>query len=109
MFPSTCAQNPSSSLPARIRVATAHLFQRVTAVERVALRGDEAGVGDDAAEFAFVGAVFYAGGEDDIFFDEDAADIVGAELQTDLADLDSRREPWSMLSRYRRLTASVFR
>ncbi len=57
------------------------------------MRGDEAGVGDDAAEFAFVGAIFYAGGEDDVFFDEDTADVVGAELQTDLANFDSGREP----------------
>src|SRR5262249_8031772 len=57
------------------------------------LGGDEASVGDDAAKLPFVGAVFYAGGEDYIFFDEDAADVVGAELQTDLADFDSRREP----------------
>src|SRR4029077_1306893 len=64
----------------------ARLLQRVRAVEGVALGGDEAGVGDDAAEFAFVGAILHAGGEHDVFFDEDAADVVGAELQTDLAD-----------------------
>ena len=45
------------------------------------------------AEFALIGAVFYAGGEDDIFFDEDAADVVGAELQADLTHFDSGREP----------------
>src|SRR5229473_6261475 len=68
-------------------------FQRIAAIERVALGRDEAGVGDDAAEFAFVGAIFYAGGEDDVFFDEDATDVVGAELQTDLADFNSGRKP----------------
>jgi len=30
-----------------------------------------------------------AGGEDYIFFDQDAADVIGAELQSDLADFDS--------------------
>src|SRR5438445_13774932 len=62
-------------------------------VESVALGGYEAGVGDDAAELGFVGAVFHAGGEDNIFFDEDAADIIGAELQADLADFNARSEP----------------
>src|SRR6267378_8477444 len=68
-------------------------FECVGPIERVALGGDEAGVGDDAAEFPFVGAVFHSGGKDDVFFNEDAADVVGAELQTDLADFDSGREP----------------
>ena len=68
-------------------------LQRVGVIQRVALGGDEAGVGDDAAEFAFVGAVADAGGVDDIFFDQDAADVVGAELQSDLTDFDAGREP----------------
>lgn len=45
------------------------LLQDVGAVEGVALGGDEAGIGDDAAQFAFIGAIFYAGGEDYILFD----------------------------------------
>src|SRR5437879_13922437 len=49
----------------------------------IALGGEEAGVGDDAAEFAFVGAIFHASGEDDVFFDEDAADVVGPELRSE--------------------------
>src|SRR5207248_8485415 len=70
-----------------------NLLQRVTAVEGVALGGNKAGVGNDAAKLAFIGAVFHAGGKHHIFFDENAADIVGAELQADLADFDPRREP----------------
>ena len=35
----------------------------------------------------------HAGGEDDVFLDQDAADVVGAELQAHLADLDPRRQP----------------
>ena len=41
----------------------------------------------------FVGAVADAGGVDHVLFDQNAADVVGAELQADLANLDSRREP----------------
>src|SRR5437762_13896221 len=70
-----------------------NLFQRVGAIERVALGGDEPGVGNDAAQLSFVGAVFYTCGEDNIFFDQDAADVVRAELQADLADFDPGREP----------------
>src|SRR5712692_5772475 len=69
------------------------LFQSVGAIEGIALRGNEARVGDDAAEFDFIGAVFYACGEDYVFFDEDAADVVGTELQPNLADFDSRGKP----------------
>jgi hypothetical protein len=69
------------------------LLERVGAIERVALGGDESGVGDDAAEFTFVGAVADAGGVHHVFFDQDTADVVGAELQADLADLDAGSEP----------------
>src|SRR5579863_9065813 len=72
---------------------TTSLFQRVGPVQGVALGGDEAGVGDDAAEFGFVGAVADASGVHDIFFDQNAADVVGAELQADLANLDAGGEP----------------
>src|SRR5689334_10397786 len=68
-------------------------FQRVRTIQSVALGGNKAGVGNDAAEFAFVGAVLHSSGEDDIFLDENAADVIGAELQADLADFDSRSEP----------------
>src|SRR5437879_2238300 len=68
-------------------------FKRVRTVQRVALRGSKTGVRDDAAAFAFVGAVFHAGREDDVFFDQNAADVVSSKLQTNLADFDSRREP----------------
>src|SRR5689334_12994141 len=68
-------------------------FQGIGAVQGVALGGDETGVGDDAAEFGFVGAVADAGGVHHVFFDEDAANVVGAELQANLADLDAGSEP----------------
>jgi len=69
------------------------LFQRVGAIQSVALGGDEAGAGDDTTKFTFVGAIADTGGVDHVFFDQNAADIVGAELQTDLANFDSRRKP----------------
>src|SRR5262249_50476861 len=68
-------------------------LQSVGAVQSVALGWDEAGAGDDAAEFAFVGAVTYAGSVDNVFFNQNAADIVGTELQTNLAYFDSGCEP----------------
>src|SRR5258705_5658652 len=73
--------------------ANRYSFEVVGAVKGVALGGDEAGVRDDAAEFVFVGAIFHAGGEDYVFFDQDAADVIGAELQSDLTDFDSGGEP----------------
>jgi len=32
-------------------------------------------------QLAFVRAVAHAGGEDDVFFDQDAANVIGAKLQ----------------------------
>src|SRR5436309_6626268 len=69
------------------------LLQQIGAIQRVALGGNEAGVGNDAAQLAFVGAVFHAGGEHHVLFDQDAPDVIGPELQAHLANLDSRGEP----------------
>ncbi len=69
------------------------LLQEISAVESVALRGDVAGIGDDAAQFGFVGAIADAGCVHHIFFNQDAAYIVGAELQAELADFNSWSEP----------------
>src|SRR5207248_4711543 len=92
MFRFTCVPSPRASLSAVDDLA-AGLLQSITAIKCVALGGDEAGVGDDAAEFAFVGSVFHSGSKDNVFFNKNAADIVRAELQTDLADFDSGGEP----------------
>jgi hypothetical protein len=72
--------NPSASLGMKTSGGRTFSLQRVGIIERVALGGDETRVGDDAAQLAFVGAVADAGGVDDIFFDQDAAHVVGAEL-----------------------------
>src|SRR5690348_189267 len=69
------------------------VFQVIAAVERVALHRVVTGVRNDAAQFGFVGAIAHARGIDDVFLDQDAAHVVGAELQADLANLDSGREP----------------
>ena len=69
------------------------MFQDVGAVQRVALRGNIACVGDDAAKLGFIRAVADACRVHNIFFDQYAAHVIGAELQSDLADFDSGREP----------------
>jgi len=56
-----------------VRSAILKLFQRVTPRKECRrLGGNEACVGNDAAEFAFVGAVFHAGAKNYGFFAEDA-------------------------------------
>ena len=65
-------------------------FEDVRTIKGVALSGEETSVIDDAAQFFFVGAATDAGSIDHVFFDEDAANIVGAELQTDLAHFNAR-------------------
>src|ERR1017187_199254 len=71
----------------------AHLVQKIGSVERVPLFGDEARVADDAAQFLFGGAIVGAGGGDDVLFDHDAAHIVAAEAQPELAGLEALRDP----------------
>src|SRR5438132_10603795 len=92
MFRFTCVPSPRASLSAVDDLA-AGLLQSITAIKCVALGGDEAGVGDDAAEFAFVGSVFHSGSKDNVFFNENAADIVGSALDCTLVTLDSRVQP----------------
>jgi len=46
-----------------------HLIQKVRPVQCVPLYRLESGVADDAAEFFLGGAVGYAGGADDVFFE----------------------------------------
>ena len=80
------------------------LLQDVGAVEGVALCRNVAGIEDDAAQFGLIGAVAHAGGVDHVFLDEDAADIVGAELpnppgRTLIPGVSQLDWMWSMLSR----------
>src|SRR5207245_3109838 len=45
-----------------------NLLQDIAAIERVALGGNEASIGDDVAEFGLVGAGVHASGDDQVFF-----------------------------------------
>jgi len=70
-----------------------HGLQCASAVERIALGGDKAGICDDALQLALVRAAPYTRRKDHIFLDQNAANIVGPELQANLANLDPRRQP----------------
>ena len=50
-------------------------------------------VADDAAELLFAGAVMSPGGRYDVLLDHDAADVVAAEAQAELAGLQALRHP----------------
>src|ERR1022692_1076841 len=68
-------------------------IQEIGAVQRVALFGNEAGVADDAPQLFFAGVVMCAGGGDHVLLDHDAAHVVAAEAQADLAGLQSLGDP----------------
>src|SRR5712692_4933527 len=53
----------------------------------------EAGVLDVADDFGFVHAIARAGGADNVLLDHDAAHVVRAERETELADLAALRHP----------------
>src|SRR5256885_678885 len=69
------------------------LDQEELCVQRVALRGAEAGVADDVAQLFFRGAIGGAGGADYVFFEHHRPNVVAAEAQAHLADLQSLRHP----------------
>ena len=70
--------------------------EEVSPVERVALLGDEARVADHAPQLFFGGLVVGARCRDDVLFDHDAANIVAAEAQSELADLQARGNPGTL-------------
>ena len=83
-------------------------------IERVALRGLEAGVADDAAQLFFGGAVGDAGGAHHVLFQHDRAHVVAAEAQAHLADFQTLRHParlhvHEVVERYSREIARTFR
>ena len=55
--------------------------------------GDEAGIFDVAHDLDLVHAVRRAGRADDVLFDHDAAHVVGAVREAELADLAALRDP----------------
>src|SRR5208282_3073919 len=91
--PRTGTHGKSARMRALFRARSCALVKEVGAVEGVALHGAEASVADDAAQFLFGGAVGGAGGLDYVFFEHDRADIVAAEAQTHLADLQTLGDP----------------
>jgi len=73
--------------------AAARLIQKIRAVQGVSLLRDEPRVADQAAQLFLRGAMMRAGGRHHVLLDHDAADVIAAEAQADLAGLESRRHP----------------
>src|SRR5215469_4830031 len=69
------------------------LIQEICPIQGVPLHGTKPRIADDAAKFLFGGAVGYAGGAHDVFFEHDAADVVTAKAQAHLADFQALRHP----------------
>ena len=59
---------------------------------------NEAGVLDDTPQLAVIGAVTRAGSADHVLFDHDAAHVVHAETQADLANLQKEVEQIGLAS-----------
>src|SRR6266568_7008903 len=70
-----------------------YLIQEVSAIERIALDRTEPRVGDQAAELLLGRGIGYPGGAHHVLLDQDAAHVVAAEAQSDLADFMARGEP----------------
>ena len=62
-------------------------------IQRPSFHGGEAGGGDDLSQFGFVGMVAAAGRADDVLLDHHRAQVVGAEVESNLADVQPLREP----------------
>src|SRR5256712_7046835 len=71
-------------------------IEKLRPVERVALDRAKARVRDEPAQLFFRRGIGAAGGADDVFFDEDAAHVVPAEAQRNLADFMARGQPGSL-------------
>ncbi len=69
------------------------LIQEILPIQRIPLRGPEARVADDAAQFFFGGAVGHACGSYYIFFQHHRAYVVAAEAEAHLADFQALRDP----------------
>src|SRR3954466_4711521 len=78
------------------RLRSNRLIQEVCAVEGVALLGHEARVADNASEFFLAGPMMRTGGGDDVLLDHNAADVVAAETESQLAGLQALRYPGAL-------------
>jgi hypothetical protein len=85
-------KNLMSAAGAALEIA-GQRFRKVRPIQRIPLLGHEARVADDAAQFLFAGAMVRAGGRHHVLFDHDAAHVVAAEAQTQLAGLQPLRHP----------------
>src|ERR1035438_3407497 len=68
-------------------------LQCVRTVQRVALRGQKSSVGDNAPQFFLVCPPPHSSRVHYVFLNQYASHVIRAELQSDLANLDSRRQP----------------
>ena len=69
------------------------LVQKISPIERIALQGTEARLGDESAKLALIGGVLAAGGTHNVLLDQDAAHVIAAEAEGDLADLVAGGQP----------------
>src|SRR5271165_2985205 len=67
--------------------------QKELRIQRVPLRRTEAGIADDAAQLFFGSAVAHTGGAHHVLLNHHRANIVAAEAQSGLADLQPLRHP----------------
>src|SRR5215475_5674760 len=69
------------------------LVQEIRPVQGIALLGNEPRVADQAAQLLFRGAMVRSSRAYDIFLDHDAANVIAAEPQPQLAGFQARRYP----------------
>jgi hypothetical protein len=69
------------------------LIQKILPVQRIPLCGPKSCIANNPAQFFFRRAVVHSRGADYVFFQHHAADIVAAEAQAHLADLQALRNP----------------
>src|SRR5437016_3382554 len=93
--------------------ARKRLIQEIRAVQRIPLLGDEPRIANQAAQLFLRRLVMRARGADHVFLDHDAAHVVAAEPQPELAGLSPGVThddcTFRMLGRYSRDSASILR
>src|SRR6266849_2318950 len=68
-------------------------IQEIRSVQGISLRGPEACIAYDAAQFVFGCAIIYPGRTDYILFQHHGTNVVSAEAQAHLADFQALRNP----------------
>src|SRR5436305_214493 len=72
------------------------LIQKISSIQRIPLFRDKPGVPDQPPQFLFRGSMVRAGRRDYVFLNHDAADVVSAEAQPNLAGLQTRCYPGAL-------------